>query len=139
MNPSTSLRVAVVLLWVAVAGIAAYWLSYFSGGEVHAAADHCYHVFERNFPLPDGFVAVCAALCAVQLQRGRESALLWGLLTSGGFYFLGWIDIAYNLWNGMYALRSTAMAAEIGINVFCLGFATWLAAVLWSQRDALRS
>ncbi len=134
MNGSTSQRVTVVLLWVAVAGIVLYWLSYFGGGEVHAAADPCYHVFERNFPLPDGFVALCAALCAVQLQRGRDSALLWGLLAAGGFYFLGLIDVAYNLWNGMYALRSAAMAAEVAINLFCVGFATWLATMLWRWR-----
>lgn len=136
--PTTTLRMTVALLWLSVAGILAYWISYFGGGEVHAAEDLCYHVFERNFPLPDGFVALCAAICAVLLQRRRESAVLWGLLSAGGFYFLGWIDIAYNLWNGMYAIRSAAMATEIAINVYCLGFATWLSVWLWAQRAALR-
>ena len=51
---------AIGLLWLAAAGIVAYWVSFFGGGEVHAAEDPCYLAFERNFPLPDGFVALCA-------------------------------------------------------------------------------
>ena len=127
---------AFVLLWAAAVGIGAYWLSFFTGGEVHAAADPCYIVFERNFPLPDGFVAVCAVLCAEGLRRRRGWAVLWGLLTAGGFYFLGFIDTAYNLWNGMYATITAAMAAGIGINLFSFGFATWLSAFVWRNRRA---
>jgi hypothetical protein len=128
---------AMILLWVAAAGIGAYWVSFFRGGEVQAARDPCYLVFERNFPLPDGFVALCAILCAEGLRRGRGWAVLWGLLAAGGFYFLGFIDTAYNLWNGMYAHVTAAMAAEILINVFCFTFATWLSAFVWRHRRAL--
>ncbi|HWU69323.1 MAG TPA: hypothetical protein VN046_10620 [Stenotrophobium sp.] len=124
----------IALLWIAAAGIALYWISYFTGGQVQASDDGCYHVFERNFPLPDGFVALCAVLCALNLRRGTEQSLLWGLLTAGGFFFLGFIDIAYNLWNGMYAIFSAAMAAEIVINLFSLGFALWLSAFFWRNR-----
>jgi hypothetical protein len=125
------------LLWMAAAGIGAYWVSFFGGGEVHAASDPCYLVFERNFPLPDGFVAGCAILCAEGLRRGRGWAVLWGLLAAGGFYILGLIDTAYNLWNGMYAQPSAAMAAEVAINGFCFTFATWLSTFVWRQRRAL--
>ena len=76
-------------------------------------------------------------LCAEGLRRRREWAVLWGLLAAGGFYFLGFIDTAYNLWNGMYRTRSAAMAAEVAINVFCFTFATWLAALLWKHRRTL--
>jgi hypothetical protein len=113
-------------------------VSYFTGGEVHAATDTCYHVFERNFPLPDGFVALCAVICAEQLRRGREAALFWGLLCAGGLFFLAWIDIAYNLWNDMYLRATASMAAEIVINLFCLGFGAALAAFLWRHRGAMR-
>ena len=124
----------VALLWIAAIGIVLYWVNYFSGGEVQASAENCYRAFERNFPLPDGFVALCCVLCALHLRRGDERCLLWGLLTAGGFFFLGFIDIAYNLWNGMYAIFSAAMAAEIVINLFSLGFAAWLGAFFWRNR-----
>ncbi len=125
------------LLLLGAIGIVAYWLSYFAGGEVHASEALCYHVFERNFPLPDGFIALLSVLCAHALHRRRASAVLFGLLAAGGYYFLGLIDIAYNLWNQMYAQLTAPMAAEIVINLFCLGFATWLSAFLWRQRKAL--
>jgi hypothetical protein len=133
----TRTKVTMVLLWLAAAGIAAYWVSFFGGGEVHATDDPCYLAFERNFPLPDGFVAVCALLCAEGLRRGRGWAVLWGLLAAGGFYFLGFIDTAYNLWNGMYARRNAAMAAEVAINLFCFTFASWLSTFVWRHRRAL--
>ena len=137
VNRPRGTKTAIALLWLAAAGIVAYWVSFFTGGEVHAAENPCYLAFERNFPLPDGFVALCAVLSAEGLRRGRGWAVLWGLLSAGGFYFLGFIDTAYNLWNGMYANVTAAMAAEIGINVFSFGFATWLSAFLWRNRHAL--
>ncbi|MGH8460050.1 MAG: hypothetical protein ACRESS_00440 [Stenotrophobium sp.] len=127
-------RLTLALLWIAAIGIVLYWVSYFTGGEVQASGANCYRVFEQNFPLPDGFVALCAVLCALYLRRGNEHCLLWGLLTAGGFFFLGLIDIAYNLWNGMYAIFSAAMAAEIVINLFSLGFALWLSVFFWRNR-----
>ena len=104
---------------------------------MQAAVDPCYVVFERNFPLPDGFVAFASVLSAEGLRRGHGWAVLWGLMAAGGLLFLGLIDTAYNLWNGMYRTRSLAMTAEVAINVFCFAFAIWLAAFLWRQRRAL--
>lgn len=132
-------RIYIAWLWISALGIAAYWISFFTGGEVHASSDPCYLAFEQNFPLPDGFVALCAVLTAVQLQRRRATAVLWGLLCAGGFFFLGLIDIAYNLWNDMYFHINGAMAAEILINIFCIGFATVLTMYLWRHRNALES
>lgn len=134
ITPPRHAALTQTLLWLAALGIVLYWLSYFTGGEVQASGADCYRVFERNFPLPDGFVALCCVLCALALRRRSESALLWGLLAAGGWFFLGLIDIAYNLWNGMYAVLSAPMAAEIAINLFSLGFALWLCRFFWGQR-----
>jgi hypothetical protein len=135
--PLPHARITIAVLWLAAAGIAAYWISFFSGGEVHASSDPCYLAFERNFPLPDGFVGLCAVLCAEGLRRRAAWALLYGLLAAGGFFFLGFIDVAYNLWNDMYRSIDAPMAAEIAINAFSLGFAAWLSAFLWRERRAL--
>ncbi|MGH8444302.1 MAG: hypothetical protein ACREVL_03495 [Solimonas sp.] len=135
--PAAARRTTMVLLWLAAAAIVAYWVSFFSGGEVQATAENCYLVFQRNFPLPDGFVALCAVLAAEGLRRRRAAAVLWGLLTAGGLFFLAWIDIAYNLWNDMYALRTPEMVAEAAINVFCLAMAVWLVAFCWRRRREL--
>jgi len=126
-----------MLLWLAAAAIVTYWISYFSDGAVQASGQTCYHVFERSFPLPDGFIAMCAVLAAVALRRQQPSAVLWGLLTAGGFFFLGLIDISYNLWNQMYAQHSVAMAIEAIINVCSLSLASGLSLFFWVYRRAL--
>ncbi|MFT4047590.1 MAG: hypothetical protein QM661_12970 [Solimonas sp.] len=136
--PSSDGRiVAIVMLWLASLAIVAYWAAFFSpAGPCRASADRCYLVFERSFPLPDGFVALSAALAAEGLRRRRPAGVLWALLMAGGFFFLAFIDIAYNLGNGMYALRSVGMAIETAINFACLAFAIWLATFCWRRRRA---
>ena len=135
--PIVARRVTIGLLWLGAAAIVAYWTSFFLGGDVQASADACYLVFERSFPLPDGFVALCAVLAAEGLRRRSAAGVLWALLTAGGFFFLGLIDVAYNLDNGMYALRTPEMAIEAAINVACLTLAVWLSAFCWRYRRAL--
>jgi len=130
-------RGVMALLWLIAAAIVAYWLSFFFGGDVQASVDACYLVFQRSFPLPDGFVALCAILAAEALRRHRASSVLWMLLTAGGLFFLGLIDIHYNLGNGMYGVRNSAMALEAAINLACLGLATGLSAFAWRRRHAL--
>ncbi|WP_028079859.1 hypothetical protein [Solimonas soli] len=127
----------IVLLWLGATCIVAYWLAFFLGGSVQASSDACYLVFERSFPLPDGFVALCAVLAAEGLRRRRASAVAWALLTAGGFFFVGLIDINYNLGNGMYARHSGAMMLEMAINIACLVLAGGLSVFCWTRRRAL--
>jgi hypothetical protein len=135
--PSGARRGTIVLLWLAAAAIITYWLTFFTSGSVQAASDACYLVFERSFPLPDGFVALSAIVAAEGIRRQRPAGVLWALLTAGGFFFLALIDIGYNLDNGMYALRSAEMATETAINVACLAVAIWLTRFCWRYRRAL--
>lgn len=131
------LRPTLALLCLCAALIPAYWLSYFGDEAVRASGASCYHIFERNFPLPDGFVALCALLAAVQLSRRRASGLFWALLCAGGLCFLGLIDISYNLWNRMYADLSAPMLVEVLINLACLSLAAWLVQRCWRWRRLL--
>ncbi len=125
------------LLYLLAIGIVAYWVSFFSGGEVQATQDDCYIIFQRNFPAPDAMIALCAVICAEGLRRCKEWAVLWGLVAVGGLFFLGLIDIAYNLWNNMYFKVSGEMGAEIFINIFCMGFGAFLMVYLWRNRNRL--
>lgn len=125
------------VLWLGAVGIILYWVSYFTEGQVQAVSDACYDVFQRNFPLPDGFIALCSILCAEALRRRHGIAVLWGLLVAGGYLFLAFIDIAYNLWNGIYSVGNSAVSFEVLINVFCIGMAVWLIWFLWHNRRTL--
>lgn len=131
-------KTILVLLWLTAIGIVAYWVSYFTDGTVHSTAEACYHIFERNFPAPDGMIALSAVATAIGLPRAREWSIYTGMTAVGGLLFLALIDIAYNLWNDMYFDMNTAMVLESLINVFCLGVAVALTRYLWANRRQLR-
>jgi hypothetical protein len=120
--------------WVFAVGVVLYWLSFFLGGEVHAAENDCYLIFERNFPAPDVFTAIAGLVCAEGLRRGRSWAPVWGGVAAGGILFLGFIDVSYNVWNGMYARLSVAMLMENVINLFCFTFGPYV--LRYSLRQA---
>jgi hypothetical protein len=127
--------VTIALLWLSVAGIAAYWLTFFSNVST-ASWDRCYVVFERAFPPADAVLALSAAAAAIALQRRRGGAVMWGLLAAGQFCFLGLLGAAYNLQHGGYGF-SLAMLAELWVNAFCLLSAVWLTTFLWRHRRML--
>lgn len=125
------------MLWIVSIGIIAYWISYFTEGSVHATDDVCYHVFQRNFPAPDGMIAVMLLLCAEGLRRCKSWAVFTGMAGVGGLYFLALIDMSYNVWNDMYISSSGAMSAEIVINIICLISGTTLWIYLWRHWEKL--
>ncbi len=129
--------IVIGLLYFTAVAIVAYWVSFFTGGEVMATQDNCYIIFQRNFPAPDGMIAFASILCAEGLRRRKEWATLWGLVAVGGLLFLGLIDISYNLWNNMYFNVSGEIGAEIIINIYCMGFAYFMMSYLWRNRKQL--
>lgn len=124
MGETRGTTVTIALLWLSVAGIAAYWLTFFSNVST-ANWDRCYVVFERAFPPADAMLTVSAAAAAIALQRRRGSAVMWGVFAAGQFCFLGLLGAAYNLESGGYDF-SLAMLAEFWVNAFCLLIAAWL-------------
>ena len=128
----------IFILWLTAIGIIAYWVSYFTDGTVHSTAEACYHVFERNFPAPDGMIALCAITTALGLGRAREWSIYTGMTAVGGLLFLALIDIAYNVWNDMYFNMNTAMVIESVINIACLTVAAVVTRYLWVHRAQVR-
>jgi hypothetical protein len=123
-----------ILLWLSAAVTAAYWIVFFTGGEVQASESECYLVFERAFPLADLWLAATCVAAAEALRRGRESAVLWGIAAGSAAVYLGCMDVLYNLENGMYARWSPPMAGELAINLYCLSFGPFLLAYFWRNR-----
>jgi uncharacterized membrane protein (DUF2068 family) len=122
---------------VAAVGTTAYWIAFFTSGAVQVQEDAAYLAFERAFPLADGWMAACATLAAVGLWRGRPWGLLFGLLAASSLVFLGCMDVLWNLNTGSYSIGSSAMTAEIVINVFCLAGGPLLIRYLWRHRRSL--
>jgi len=99
--------------------------------------DAVYLAFERAFPLADAWMAACSLLGAIGLWRRRPWGLLFGLLAASAQVFLACMDVLFNLNEGNYAIVSTAMAAEVLINVVLLVGAPLLIVFLWRRRRSL--
>lgn len=130
-------RVAAAYLAMTAVGTLAYWLDFFTAGQVHVRSDDVYLAFERAFPLADAWMATCAAIGAVGLWRSRPWGLLFGLLAASAQIFLGCLDVLFNLNEGNYAIGSGAMAVEVLINAYLLIGAPLLIAFLWRRRGTL--
>jgi hypothetical protein len=135
LTPGT--HAAAGYLAVVAALTALYWIDFFTSGGVHVRDDAVYLAFEKAFPLADAWMAACSLLGAIGLWRRRSWGLLFGLLAASAQVFLACMDVLFNLNEGNYAIASTAMAAEMLINVGLLIGAPLLIAFLWRQRHAL--
>jgi hypothetical protein len=71
-----------LLLFTFVATLA-YWIIYFTSGDVQVRHDEVYLAFENAFPLADAWMAICALLGAIGLWKKQS----WGgfIRIAGGF------------------------------------------------------
>ena len=129
----------VALLGLTTFGTIAYWLAFFGGaGEaLHTSETSAYLAFERAFPAADAWMVGAAAAAAVGLARRRAWAPLYGIAAGSALVFLGLMDVLFDLENGLYAVPSGAMAAELLINLFCLTMGPFFMTYFWRHRDRL--
>jgi len=112
-----------------------YWVVYFvqgsaipgvrSSGLPAQSFEYAHAIFERSFPVPDGFMALTAGLSAFYLLGRHPRAVAFGLINGGASIFLGFIDVSFNLQNGLYTrvalTGDAAMQAELAINFLSIG------------------
>lgn len=126
-------------MFAAAAITVAYWAIWFFGGRELLASAHTseYYTFENAFPAADGWLSLAALLAGVQLVRGRGSAIYWLFLTAGAGLYLGFMDVLFDLENGIYLVPKggdpSAVAIEIAINA--LTFALGGVGLWWAWRN----
>jgi len=103
------------LLLFAFFATVAYWVVFFTSGDVQVRSDEVYLAFERAFPLADAWMALCALAGAVGLWQRRAWGFLFGLLAASSAIFLGLLDVLFNRNQGIYALGGMETALEIAI------------------------
>ncbi len=132
-SPSGSNWVIAALIITFVATLA-YWLIYFTSGEVQVRQDEVYLAFENAFPVADAWMAICALLGAIGLLRKQAWGFLFALLAASSMIFLGLMDVTFNLNQGIYALGGIETAIEVVINLFCLVVSPLIINYLWKNR-----
>ena len=113
----------------------AYWVSYYTGGDVRVVDARWYTAFESSFPVADGWLAITAFLAGIGLWRGQAWGARFGLLAGSALIYLAAMDITFDIENGMYALvpHSQPMQFELLINAWSLLLGIGTALVSWKR------
>lgn len=125
------------LLLFTFAATLAYWIIYFTSGDVQVRHDEVYLAFENAFPLADGWMAICALLGAIGLWKKQSWGFLFGLLAASSAIFLGLMDVLFNLQQDIYAMGGVETAIEIAINILTLGLGPVIIVYLGKNRLTL--
>ncbi len=135
-------RAVIVAMLVAFVLIVAYWTIWFGVDRNLLASSHApaYYTFENAFPAADVWLALAVLLGIVGIVRRRPSAVLWTLLAGGAGIYLGFMDVLFDLENGIYALPAGADASapiiEGAINVMTFSFGVSIIIWMWRNRAA---
>lgn len=127
----------IALLCFAFVATLAYWIVFFTSGDVQVRADDVYIAFEKAFPPADAWMAFCALLGAIGLWRGRSWGFLFALLAASSSIFLGLMDLTFNLNQGIYAIGGAETLIEILINLTTLLLGPVIIIYLWKNRQQL--
>jgi hypothetical protein len=128
-------RLLGTLLIVTAIVTAAYWLNYFTGGDVKTIDARWYTAFEDAFPVADGWLAATSLLAGIGLWRGQRWAGAMGLLAGSALLYLAAMDITFDVENGLYVLvpSSAQMQFELLINVWSLALGLWTLLACWPR------
>ena len=133
-------RIVGALLIFGALVTAAYWWSYFSGGDVMVLRERWYTAFESSFPVADGWMALCMLLSGIGLILRRTFAAPVGLMAGSAILYLAAMDITFDVENGMYALArgNDAMKFELFINATTVLLGVVTLAVSWAKLRRLQ-
>ena len=108
--------VLAVLQIILAIGIVGFWIFFFKVENKNPEKEEWYLKHEKSFPLPDlGLVTVCLLVAAVGLIIGDRFGIFFTIVAGGGLMFLGLIDLAFNLQNGLFKTKDMNAYMSIGI------------------------
>jgi hypothetical protein len=128
-----------VLIFGVVATVA-YWVVWFGVDREILGSAHTesYYAFENSFPVAEAWMTLVGLAAAVALLRRHASALLWSIAAGTTSIYLGFLDVLFDLENGIYRSSDTGgVAVEITINVLTLSMGAVVLAWAWKSRREL--
>jgi hypothetical protein len=117
-------------------GIIIYWASVFLGAFMIPELVPGYRMWFFSFPLPDAWIAGCAAAAVWFNYQRRELGALFGVLTGSSLIFLGLYALLYGINSGLLFQMTVDELIEIAIKLYCLGAGTVLIIHSWRLRTA---
>ena len=136
-NPTNLRLLPALLIFTAIVTVA-YWVSYFTGGDVRVVDARWYTAFESSFPIADAWLALTAFIAGIGLWRGESWGAKAGLLAGSALLYLAAMDITFDIENGLYALVPTSqpMLFELFINLWSLALGIATTIICWKRVKA---
>lgn len=134
----TSRRILSALLVVTAIVTLAYWIDYFTGGNVRVVDARWYTAYESSFPAADAWLAATSLIAGIGFWQSRPWAAKAGLLAGSALLYLAGMDITFDLENDLYGLlsSSSSMQFELLINLWSLGLGVWTVIASWRRISA---
>lgn len=105
-----------ILQIILAVGIVGFWIFFFKVENKNPEKEEWYLRHERSFPLPDlGLITVCLLVAATGLLVGERFGIFFTIVAGGGLMFLGLIDLAFNLQNGLFKTKNIDAYMSISI------------------------
>jgi hypothetical protein len=115
-------KIIAIFELITAAGLALFWIGFFTIGLAPDNPPPCYMAYEHSFPVPDIILAITLTAAAVLTLRGHALGRTIALACAGGLMFLGCLDMSFNYQNGIYALSTLDMVLNGFINLWSVGF-----------------
>ncbi len=128
MNGKQTGKALPVLAIITAAGLALFWIGFFTVGLAPENPPACYFAYEHSFPVPDIILAIVLLTGGVLTLKGNANGSRLLVAGGGALVFLGLLDICFNWQNGMYALSALDLGLNAFINLWCVGFGAALVA-----------
>ena len=111
--------IAIFQLVMAI-GLIIFWIIFFKVTNKSEDKSEIYLTHERSFPLPDlGLIAPTLIIGGIGLLVGDKIGIFFIILSAGGLFFLGLIDLAFNInaRNGDYKSKEDQMTSYVIISL----------------------
>ena len=133
----SDLIIAGLEIFVGIA-IIGFWVYFFAAEYKNPENEEWYIIYERTFPLPDiGWVTPCLFLGAYGLLTEQTFGIFFTIAAGSGMMFLGFIDTAFSIQNGIYKKKDFGSRLSIIVVICSLIFAVTFTVYGWIKFNAL--
>jgi hypothetical protein len=136
MAKEINFRLIASLQIITAVGLILFWIAFFTVGMAPDNPPACYFAYEHSFPLPDGLLAVLLLVTGILMIKNSPLGGKLTLVAAGALIFLGVLDFAFNIQNGVYKASILDLVINAFINLWCVGFGLVTASAVIRKKDA---
>ncbi|MFX0187850.1 MAG: hypothetical protein ACFE8A_08950 [Candidatus Hodarchaeota archaeon] len=100
-------------------GFIGFWIVFYFTEYKNPKMDELAFKHEKSFPLPDlGWIMPCLFISAIGILMEQKFGYFFSALAGSGMMFLGLIDLAFDIQNGVF--KKKELGTYIGIIIILL-------------------